>query len=164
MIKIFINLEINENKSVKQKCRIKRQTFKERVDEKGLGILRKLGLNDISILIIDRLEYWFDKYPDGFDKHGNDCADQLELDGLCWADELDMTKKTFKKYFREIGLIHNSLEEYSQAKWKFYGNFYCSVLDESNHRRTRYYRNHKLANILRALIELDKNLDMGLKK
>ncbi len=73
-------------------------------------------------------------------------------------------KKTFKKYFEEIGLIHNSPKEYSEAKWKFNGNFYCSVLDKSNHKRTRYYRNHKLAKIIEAVIQLNKESELQLSE
>lgn len=139
------------------------------VEDKGLANLRKLGLTDIAIIILDRMEYWFEQFPDGFDKHGNHCADQNDLAGQCWTKELPISKKTFKKYLREIALTHNSPEEYSEARWKFAGKFYCCVLNTSNHKRTRYLRNHNLARIIKAVLKIDysensNNLDMGLSE
>lgn len=151
----------------KEKVKTKSEKIAQIIEEKGLGNLRKLGLSDIAIIIAGRMEYLFEKYRDGFDKHGNDCADQNELPGECWTKELPISKTTFKKYLKEIALTHNSPEEYSKARWKFSGKFYCCVLDEANHKRTRHLRNHKLARIIKAVLEIDysedsNNLDMGL--
>lgn len=144
-----------------------REKIRRFIEENRLGNLRKLGLSDIAIIIIYRMEYWFKQYPDGFDKHGNHCLDQDKLAGECWTKELPISKATFKIYFKEIGLTFDSPEEYSKAKWKFAGKFYCSVLDKANHKRTRCLRNHKLAAIIKAVIEINyfedpNNLDMGL--
>lgn len=94
--------------------------------------------------LIEKLEYWFEKYPKGFPKHSEPRKDQDNLDGLSWTQELSISKHLFKKAFREIGVCYLSPDEFEQAADKFQGKFYCSVLHLSNNHRTFYYRNHKL--------------------
>jgi hypothetical protein len=144
-----------------------RKEIKRIIEENRLGNLRKLRFSDCAIIMIDRLIYWSEQYPGGFYKHGNHCPDQDKLDGECWTKELPMSKATFKKYFKEIGLTHNSPEEYSKAKWKFGGRLCCCVLDKSNHKRTKYYINPTWAKVIKAVLAIDysensNDLDMGL--
>jgi hypothetical protein len=130
-------------------------SVKQFIKDNRLENLRRLGLSDYAIIIIYGMEKAFKNNPEGFYRHGNDCSDQLNLDGKCWVKELGISKSTFKKYFKEIGICHNSPEDYSSARWKFFGRFYCSVYDEFNHKRTKYYRNNKLAGLIEAVLNID---------
>ena len=142
-MKLKIKLDVKTNKRVS-----KRNKYAIAVEEKGLSNLRKLGYSDGTILIIERLEFWFKKYPDYFDKHFEDRKDQRKLDGECLSKELDMKKGTFNKYFAEIGNRYLTPEEYLSSPDIFGHKLYCSVLDGKNHDRTRYYRNHQSAQML----------------
>jgi len=141
---------------------MKKSEIKKLVDEKGLGCLRQFKFSDEAILIIDRLEYWFEKFPDGFYKHTTDCADQKELPGECWVKELGISRPTFKKYFAEIGAIYTDpqkcLEEEFQAK------YYYSVMLEGDNHRTLYQRNHSKANRIQSWLRFNRKLMKGFGK
>ncbi len=94
--------------------------------------------------LVEKLEYWFGQHPKGFYKHSEPRKDQKNLDGLSWTQELSISKTTFKKAFKEIGVCYLSPEQFEQAEDKFQGKFYCSVLHLSNNHRTFYYRNTEL--------------------
>ncbi|HEX8566126.1 MAG TPA: hypothetical protein VF648_10695 [Pyrinomonadaceae bacterium] len=100
--------------------------------------------NEIILSMVEKLEYWFEKYPKGFAKHCEPRIDQEHLDGLSWTQELSISRYLFKKAFKEIGICYLSPEQFEQAEDKFQGKFYCSVLHPLNNQRTFYYRNHKL--------------------
>jgi hypothetical protein len=141
---------------------MKKSEIKKLVDEKGLGCLRRFGFSDTAILIIDRLEYWFEQYPDGFDKHTTDCADQKELPGECWVKELGISRPTFKKYFAEIGVIYTNPED--ALALEFQANYYYSVLLEGNNRRTMYMRNHQKAKRIQGYLRFNRKLMKGFSK
>jgi hypothetical protein len=136
-----------------------RKEIERMIEEKGLGNLRKLGWKDGEVIIIGIMLYWSEQYPGGFYKHGNHCPDQDKLAGECWTKELPMSKATFKRYFKEIGLTHNSPEEYAKAKWKFGGKPCCCVLDTSNHKRTKYHINLTWAKVIKAVLAIDYSED-----
>jgi hypothetical protein len=94
--------------------------------------------------LVEKLEYWFGQHPKGFPKHCEPRKDQDNLDGLSWTQELLISKPTFKKAFKEIGVCYLSPQQYEQAEDKFQGKFYCSVLHLSNNHRTFYYCNTEL--------------------
>ncbi len=157
-MKVKIKVKIKETNKLNK--------YAEAVKGKGLTDLRKLGYSDGAIVIIERLEFWFRKYPDGFDRHFEERIDQANLDGECLSAELGMEKSTFKKYFKEIGIRYLSVEKYLSSSDKFEGKLYCSVLDTDNHKRTKYYRNHQSTGIIEIFLNQNHskdsdNLNMG---
>src|SRR5438105_816666 len=92
----------------------------------------KIGYKLFSILESD-----FKSFPNGFPRHGEERKD---LNGDCWENRLGNCSKTFRKYFRQIGIRYESELEYFQSKDKFQGKLYCSVLTKDKS-RTFYYRN-----------------------
>jgi hypothetical protein len=98
--------------------------------------------------LIEKLEYWFEQHPEGFFKHCESGIDQDNLGSLSWTQELLISKPTFKKAFKEIGVCYLSPEQFEQTKDKFQDKFYCSVLHPLNNNRTIYYRNDELINVI----------------
>ncbi len=107
------------------------------------------GKNENIQPLVEKLEYWFGQYPNGFAKHCEIRKDQNNLVGLSWTEELSISRYFFKKAFKEIGVYYSSPELFERAEDKFEGKFYCSVLHTSNNHRTFYYRNNKLIEAVR---------------
>jgi hypothetical protein len=118
----------------------------------------ELGINELykdknNSLFVDALEKMFRLFPNGFARHCEHRKDQINLHGLSWTEELNLSRYFVKKIFGEIGIHYSSREEYEKAEDKFRGRYYCSVYDASNHHRTFYYRNYELFARLSAEFE-----------
>jgi hypothetical protein len=101
-------------------------------------------------ILMQQLDYWFERYPDGFWKFLEECEGHANYKkGGSWCEELGMTRHEFHTAFDRIGVRHISKGKFEAAKDKFAGKYYCSYQDRIRN-LTFYFRNHEL---------LDKALD-----
>jgi len=94
---------------------------------------------------IDRLEYRFNHYSDGFYKFLEPCKHPLYRKGDSWAEELGMSRKTLHKTLKPIARRYNSKQEFDQAEDKFEGYLYAYYYKRDSN-QYNYLRNHPLAN------------------
>lgn len=101
-------------------------------------------------ILMQQLDYWFERYPDGFYKFQDAAPGHPQYeDGKSWTEELGFTLTEFRGAFDRIGVRHKSKSDWTSAADKFQGKFYCCYTD----RRaglTFYFRNHE---------QLDRALD-----
>lgn len=101
-------------------------------------------------ILMQQLDYWFERYPDGFYKFQDAAPGHPQYeDGKSWTEELGFTLTEFRGAFDRIGVRHKSKSDWTSATDKFQGKFYCCYTD----RRaglTFYFRNHE---------QLDRALD-----
>jgi hypothetical protein len=103
-----------------------------------------------SAILMQQLDYWFNKYPDGFYKFMSPCQGHPKYKkGQSWQEELCFTKDEFRTAFDRIAIRYLSKTEYDKAEDKFNEKFYCSYIDKIEG-LTYYFRNHEL---------VDKTLD-----
>ena len=101
-------------------------------------------------ILMQQLDYWFERYPDGFWKFLEPCEGHTNYkNGSSWCEELGMSRHEFHTAFDRIGVRHISKGKFDAAKDKFSGKYYCSYQDRIRN-LTFYFRNHEL---------LDKALD-----
>lgn len=94
-------------------------------------------------ILMQQLDYWFERYPDGFYKFQDAAPGHPQYeDGKSWTEELGFTLTEFRGAFDRIGVRHKSKSDWTNAADKFQGKFYCCYTD----RRaglTFYFRNHE---------------------
>lgn len=120
-----------------------------------------------SCILMQQLDYWFAKYPNGFPK----CLEPSKEDSgdkqpASWVEELGFSAEEFKTAFANIGVSYKSKTEFQQAVNKFHHKeineekFYCSYFDRQL-RLTFYFRNHKLVDqFLDSLIQETNNSNL----
>lgn len=123
--------------------------------------LKKLTGSVTTAILMARLEYWFDQYPDGFQQY----LEPLQPDhpdyapGISWVEELGFSKDEFRTAFDKIGVRHSSSKtQYDEAKSngsEFGDKFYCSYYDRRSG-MTSYYRNHKRLEKLACQIQSNR--------
>ena len=107
-------------------------------------------------ILMQQLDYWFERHPTGFWKFLEPSTHQKYRAGDSWVEELGMSHDEFRTAFDRIGIRYKSKSLFDQAADKFQGKFYCSYLDRRDN-LTFYFRNHKLVDeALDALIFKDK--------
>lgn len=116
--------------------------------------LRALVDSVAGCVLMQQLDYWFDRYPNGFYKFQSPTEHPQYKPEQSWTEELGFSKDEFRTAFDKIGVRYKSKSEYRAAPDKFQGKFYCSYHDRSQG-LTYYYRNHDL---------VDKALDGLLAK
>lgn len=106
----------------------------------------------IGSVLMQQLDYWFDKYPDGFYKFLTPSeAHPAYKPGQSWCEELAISHNEFRNAFEKIGIRYSSKGEYDAVTGdKFQGRMYCCYIDKRQN-LTYYYRNHDL---------VDQNLEM----
>ncbi len=116
--------------------------------------LRAITKSITGCILMQQLDYWFAKYPDGFYKflappeqtHPN------YKQGDSWQEEIGISADEFRTAFDLIGIRYLSKSSFNEAEDKFQGHYYCSYYDRVS-RLTYYFRNHELTdNALTALI------------
>ena len=119
--------------------------------------LRQLSGSVTASILMQQLDYWFEKKPGGFYKFLEPCENnELYKTGDSWTEELGFSKYEFKTAFEKIGVSYKSKNEFKKAMEKgdpFQGKFYCCYVDKMKY-ITVYYRNHELLDL-----ELDKLLN-----
>lgn len=111
--------------------------------------LQPLAYSVAGCILMQQLDYWFERYPDGFYKFMEPSEHPRYKAGESWCEELGMSADEFRTAFDKIGTRHKSKSLFEQAEDKFQGKFYCSYLDRRTN-LTYYFRNHP---------HLDKALD-----
>src|SRR5690606_18004655 len=100
---------------------------------------------DRATLILEKIEYFFSKQPNGFYKFIEPCSHRLYKKNDSWAEELGCDRKCFTRSWEKIGFRHNSRRAFEEAKDKFEGKLYASYYDR-NLNQMFFIRNHDLAN------------------
>ena len=119
--------------------------------------LRILSGSVTASILMQQLDYWFEKSPKGFYKFLEPCENnKFYKKGDSWTEELGFSKAEFKTAFEKIGTTYKSKKEFTKAlneKNLFKGKFYCCYIDRIKN-ITVYYRNHDLLDL-----ELEKLLN-----
>src|ERR1044072_3239129 len=108
--------------------------------------LKKLPLVDSvnACILMQQLDYWFERYPDGFYKFLKPAErNSAYKQGDSWTEELGFSDAEFRTAFDKIGVRYESKTEYFKAEDKFQGKYYCSYTDKIQ-KMTYYCRNHAL--------------------
>lgn len=100
-------------------------------------------------ILMQQLDYWFERKSNGFYKFLEPCDNQLCQLGQSWVEELGISAVEFRTTFDRFATRYKSKSEFDRAPDKFQGKFYCSYHDKRA-QLTWYFRNHEL---------LDKALD-----
>lgn len=117
--------------------------------------LQPLAYSVTGCILMQQLDYWFERYPNGFYKFMEPSEHPRYKTGESWCEELGMSADEFRTAFDKIGTRHKSKSQFEQATDKFQGKFYCSYLDRRTN-LTYYFRNHPhLDKALDALIVVD---------
>jgi hypothetical protein len=105
--------------------------------------LRPYAKSITSCILMQQLDYWFTRHPNGFYKFLEPCTDHKEYRvGDSWFEELAISPTEFRTAFDYIGTRYSSKSEFSKAVDKFKGKLYCSYVDKVK-RLTYYFRNHE---------------------
>ena len=134
--------------------------------------------NTNATLLLQQLEYWFAKKPNGFYKFKKACKHHEDYrKGDSWCEEMCFTEREFIKAFDDIGIRYKSKKEFeayqyltakeaaSKLDWKkvnpdkivkrcpFQGYMYLSYLNGIS-RNTHYMRNHAfVSSVIKKVIE-----------
>ncbi|MGP8437818.1 hypothetical protein ACT2FY_39005 [Paraburkholderia fungorum] len=101
-------------------------------------------------ILMQQLDYWFERYPNGFYKFQDAAPDHAAYKtGESWVEELGFSPAEFRTAFDKVGVRHKSKKDFVASADPFEGKFYCCYYDRLA-RLTYYHRNHVL---------LDKCLD-----
>ena len=107
--------------------------------------IKKLTGCDRATLILEKVEVFFRKQPNGFYKFIEPCSHPLYKKEDSWAEELGCDRKCFTRSWDKIGLRHKSRRAFEAAEDKFEGKLYASYYDR--HLNQMFFiRNHDLAN------------------
>lgn len=98
-----------------------------------------------SYMVLQRLEYWFKKKPNGFFKFIQPCTLKAYKAGDSWVEELGITRPTFNKAFDQIGTRHRSRTAFLASTDKFKGKMYASYY-ERRLNKMFFIRNDEVAN------------------
>ena len=116
---------------------------------------------DRATLILEKIEFFFSKQPDGFYKFIEPCSHRLYKKFDSWSEELGCDRKCFTRSWEKIAFRHKSRRAFKEAKDKFEGKLYASFYDR-NLNQMFFIRNHDLAN--ETLKEFYKPKKSKLKK
>jgi hypothetical protein len=97
---------------------------------------------------MQQLDYWFNKYPNGFYKFLSPCENKHYKTGDSWCEELNFSKDEFRTAFDQIGIRYASKKTYESASNSFVDSssaekYYCSYTDKIKG-LTYYFRNSKI--------------------
>lgn len=105
--------------------------------------LRALVDSVAGCVLMQQLDYWFDRYPNGFYKFQSPTEHPQYKPEQSWTEELGFSKDEFRTAFDKIGIRYKSKSEYRASEDTFQGKFYCSYHDRIQG-LTFYLRNHEL--------------------
>ncbi len=108
--------------------------------------LRPIAGSVTAALIMQQLDYWFERHPDGFYKFMEPSEHGLYKPGQSWTEELFMSRLEFISAFEQIGIRYRSKSEFEKAENKFQGCYYASYLDRKTN-LTHYIRNHAIVDL-----------------
>ncbi len=100
--------------------------------------------NVLATILFQQLEYWFDRYSEGFYKFQTPCEHPSYRQGDSWCEELGVSHKVFRSAWEKVGITYSSKKEMDAMGFKDESGheyFYCAHYDRLN-KITTYYRNH----------------------
>lgn len=97
----------------------------------------------VGCILMQQLDYWFARYPEGFYKFLEPSDHIKYVAGQSWQEELGISLTEFRTAFDRIGIRWKSKTEFECASDKFLGKFYASYQDKRSN-LTYYLRNHDL--------------------
>lgn len=97
----------------------------------------------VGSILMQQLDYWFERYPDGFYKFLEASDHPKYSEGKSWSEEIGISSTEFRTAFDKIGIRWKSKTEFENADDKFQGQFYASYQDKRAN-LTFYFRNHDL--------------------
>ncbi|MDT5061494.1 MAG: hypothetical protein QOH63_1953 [Acidobacteriota bacterium] len=124
--------------------------------------LRALAGSVTGCILMQQLDYWFAKHPEGFFKFLEPCPNSPHYkEGDSWTEEIGFSTAEFRTAFDSIGVRYTSKKQYDEALasnvlfevnelGEVKQKFYCSYHDKIKG-ITLYFRNHELVDA-----ELDK--------
>jgi len=107
--------------------------------------VKRLTGCDRATLILEKIEYFFSKQPNGFYKFIEPCSHRLYRKFDSWSEELGCDRKSFTRAWEKIAFRHKSRRAFNEATDKFEGKIYASFYDR-NRNQMFFIRNHELAN------------------
>lgn len=114
--------------------------------------LRSVAGSISGAVVMQQLDYWFIRYPEGFYKFLEPTTNApLYRPGQSWCEELGFTKDEFRTAFDKIGYRWASKSRFETAPDKFFGKFYASYVDRRTN-LTWYIRNHELVDLTLELL------------
>lgn len=93
-------------------------------------------------LLFAQLQYWFEKYPQGFCKFFEPCNHPLYRKGESWSEELGFSRITLKKAFSQIGEAYKSKTAFMNEDDPFHGKHFAYYQDRAL-MKTVFIRNPK---------------------
>jgi len=97
--------------------------------------------------VLCSLEYWFKKKPGGFYKFMEPCSHKLYREGDSFVECLGVSRKSFWRSFKSIGIKYNSRTDFENSTDKFQGKMYASYYDRYSN-RIFFIRNHEIVDKL----------------
>ena len=80
---------------------------------------------DRATLILEKVEYFFSKQPNGFYKFIEPCSHRLYKKFDSWSEELGCDRKCFTRSWEKIAFRHKSRRAFNEAIDKFEGKLYA---------------------------------------
>lgn len=105
--------------------------------------LRPIAGSVTATILMQQLDYWFERYPGGFYKFQDASPDNPAYKhGDSWVEELRFSVAELRNAFDLIGHRHKSKTDWAACEEPFQGKFYCCYTDRRT-RLTYYFRNHE---------------------
>lgn len=96
-----------------------------------------------TAILMQQLDYWFDKTGQGFYKFLAPCNHPAYEQGDSWTEELGFSEKEFRTAFKNIGVKYNNKTSFEEQDDPFQGKYYCSYTNKREG-KTYYFRNNQL--------------------
>lgn len=121
--------------------------------------LRPIAGSVPAAILMSQMEYWFEKYPDGFYKFLEPAEkNQMYRKGKSWTEELAFSAEEFRTAFDRIGVRYKSKKEFDEKEGNKFETesgekFYCSYHDKIKG-ATFYFRNENTDIIMDEVLNL----------
>lgn len=110
--------------------------------------LRPIFGSPVGCILGQQLDYWFERYPNGFYKFMQPAPDRSDYrEGDSWEEELGFSAKEFRTAFDFFGIRYKSASAFRAVENPFIREdgtvaSYCSVFNRRTG-QTKYFRNHE---------------------
>lgn len=134
-----------------------------------VGFLRELDLvkSVTDCVVMQQLDYWFARCPDGFYKFLEPCDHPFYKEGDSWTEELFLSDKEFRNAFSNLGVAYKTKGDFLKQENPFKNKYYCSYYDRIT-KQTYYFRNHQKVDealeMLMCLTKKEKELKVNENK
>lgn len=115
----------------------------------------------VGCILMQQLDYWFERHPSGFYKFLEPSQHPKYVSGQSWLEEIGVSVAEFRTAFDRIGTRWKSKTEFENAADKFQGKFYASYQDKRAN-LTFYFRNHQVVDAALDALLANLNKNSGL--